>query len=334
MSAQESIPVLSCRDLKVWYPIRRGVFNRVCGHVRAVDGVTLAVSAGETLGVVGESGCGKTTLGRALMGLEAATGGEVAFAGKPLASYGGKEARSMRRQLQMVFQDPYASLDPRMCALEIVTEGLEYNRCYRPGEDRLKAARRLLSEVGLSDEVLYRYPHELSGGQRQRLSIARAISLEPRALICDEPVSAVDVSVQAQVIRLLVQLQKSRHLSCLFISHDLSVVRLMSDRVAVMYLGHIVETGPAAAVLDAPLHPYTQALVSAIPVPGVSDPSRRIVLKGELPSPSNPPPGCPFHPRCPYATEACRRERPVLRGTGTRQVACHRPEATPEEAAP
>jgi len=309
---KEDAPILSCRDLRVWFPIRRGILNRIHGYVRAVDGVTLALRQGETLGLVGESGCGKTTLGRALLGLEQSTGGSVEYRGLPAGRCSRKELRLLRRDYQMVFQDPYSSLDPRMSAMELITEGLEYHRAYRPGETRLTAATRLLREVGLNEEVLYRYPHELSGGQRQRLSIARAISTEPKALVCDEPVSALDVSVQSQIIRLLVELQRSRGLSCLFISHDLGIVRLISERIAVMYLGHIVELGTAEEVLSASRHPYTAALVSAIPVPGISDPSKRIVLQGELPSPSNPPSGCPFHPRCPYATEQCRKEAPTL----------------------
>ncbi len=327
--------MLACRDLKVWYPIRRGILNRVAGHVRAVDGVSLSLPPGETLGLVGESGCGKTTLGRALVGLEKPTAGAVEWNGVPFDSLKGKERRHARRNLQMVFQDPFSSLDPRMSALEIVTEGLEAYHLYKPGESRREAALRLLQEVGLGQEALYRYPHEFSGGQRQRLSIARALALEPEVLVCDEPVSALDVSVQAQVIRLLAELQRKRGLSYLFISHDLSVVRLLARRVAVMYLGRVVEEGDAREVLVNPLHPYTQALVSAIPVPGKSDPSRRILLQGELPSPSHPPRGCPFHTRCPRAIPQCRECRPELAAVegGTRKVACVRVSAGKESSA-
>ncbi len=318
--------MLACRDLKVWYPIRRGILNRVAGHVRAVDGVSLSLKPGETLGLVGESGCGKTTLGRALVGLEKPTDGAVEWNGVPFDALKGEQRRHARRNLQMVFQDPFSSLDPRMSALEIVTEGLEAYHLYKPGESRQDAALRLLKEVGLGQEALYRYPHEFSGGQRQRLSIARALALEPEVLVCDEPVSALDVSVQAQVIRLLAELQESRGLSYLFISHDLSVVRLLAQRVAVMYLGRVVEEGDAGQVLVNPLHPYTQALVSAIPIPGKSDPTKRILLQGELPSPSHPPKGCPFHTRCPYAAPQCRECRPELASVedGSRKVACSR----------
>ncbi len=324
--------MLSCTDLRVWYPIRRGVFQRVTGHVHAVDGVSLRLAPGETLGLVGESGCGKTTLGRTLVGLEKPTAGQVFWEGKPLDALPKAERRDVRRNLQMIFQDPFSSLDPRMSAMELVTEGLQVHGLYLPGESRQEAAARLMKEVGLEPETMFRYPHEFSGGQRQRLSIARAISLEPKVVVCDEPVSALDVSVQAQVIRLLAQLQKSRGLSYLFISHDLSVVRLLARRVAVMYLGRVVEEGLAQEVLQAPRHPYTQALVSAIPVPGKSSRDQRILLKGELPSPSHPPVGCPFHPRCPYAQERCARECPPLAPAGPqRTLACWR---TPERISP
>ncbi|MCQ2397401.1 MAG: ATP-binding cassette domain-containing protein, partial [Lentisphaeria bacterium] len=278
--------MLSCRDLKVWFPIRSGIFNRVVGHVRAVDGVSLEIPRGQTLGLVGESGCGKTTLGRALIGLETPTGGCVELDGTPVANLKGDAKRKARRNLQMIFQDPFASLDPRMSVMELVTEGLETYGLYKEGESREEAAARLMREVGLEPEGMFRYPHEFSGGQRQRISIARAISLEPDYIVCDEPVSALDVSVQAQVIRLLAELREKHSLSYLFISHDLSVVRLIAQKVAVMYLGHIVEFGNARDVLTAPMHPYSQALVSAIPVPGKSDRTNRIILKGELPSPS------------------------------------------------
>ncbi len=319
--------MLSCTNLKVWYPIRRGVLNRVCGYVRAVDGVSLEIHPGETVGLVGESGCGKTTLGRALVGLEESTDGTIEYDGASLTALKGNARRDARRNLQMVFQDPFASLDPRMSAMELVTEGLETHGLYKNGESREEAAARLMREVGLEPETMFRYPHEFSGGQRQRISIARAISLEPKYIVCDEPVSALDVSVQSQVIRLLAELRAKHNLSYLFISHDLSVVRLIAQRVAVMYLGHIVEQGDAKQVLTQPVHPYTQALVSAIPVPGKSDRSKRILLAGEPPSPANPPAGCPFHTRCPKATPRCAQEMPALSlrpqaDDPTRLVAC------------
>lgn len=318
--------MLSCKDLKVWFPIRSGILNRVVGHVRAVDGVSLEIPRGQTVGLVGESGCGKTTLGRALIGLEAPTGGSVELDGVAVTSLKGDAKKKARRNLQMIFQDPFASLDPRMSVMELVTEGLETYGLYRNGESREEAAARLMREVGLEPEGMFRYPHEFSGGQRQRISIARAISLEPDYIVCDEPVSALDVSVQAQVIRLLAELREKHNLSYLFISHDLSVVRLIAQKVAVMYLGHIVEFGNARDVLTAPMHPYTQALVSAIPVPGKSDRTKRILLQGELPSPSNPPAGCPFHTRCPKACEDCKKALPILAPCGApdRLVACHK----------
>lgn len=321
--------MLACKDLKVWFPIRRGILNRVAGHVRAVDGVSLEIPRGQTVGLVGESGCGKTTLGRALIGLEKTTGGVVELDGTPVAGLKGDAKRKARRNLQMIFQDPFASLDPRMSVMELITEGLETYRLYKEGESRVDAAARLMREVGLEPEGMFRYPHEFSGGQRQRISIARAISLEPEYIVCDEPVSALDVSVQAQVIRLLAELREKHGLSYLFISHDLSVVRLIAQKVAVMYLGHIVEFGNARDVLTAPMHPYTQALVSAIPVPGKSNRTKRIILPGELPSPSNPPPGCPFHTRCLKACEECKKTLPLLTPCGPeRLVACHKSEIT------
>ena len=300
--------ILEISNLKVWFPIRKGILNRVVAHVRAVDGVSLAVHAGETLGLVGESGCGKSTLGRAILGLSPITSGDIFFEGRSVASLNGQELREMRQHCQMVFQDPYSSLNPRMAVLDILTEAMVYHGLVK-GREREAAALQLLAEVGLSRDCLHRYPHEFSGGQRQRLSIARALSLQPRFVVCDEPVSALDVSVQAQVINLLMDLRERRTLSYLFISHDLSVVRLISQRVAVMYLGRIVELGETRAVMDSPLHPYTQALLSAVPRPGKAR-QERIVLKGEQPSPANPPGGCPFHPRCPHAMERCAKEVP------------------------
>lgn len=300
--------MIECRELKIWYPVRSGILNRVRTYIRAVDGVSLAIGAGETLGLVGESGCGKTTLGRAFAGLERPVAGELLFQGEKM-DFSGAAGRKRRREIQMIFQDPFSSLDPRMCAMDIVTEGLPGLK----GEEKRQRAAALLEEVGLPPEALLRYPHEFSGGQRQRLSIARALACRPRFVVCDEPVSALDVSVQAQNIRLLVDLREKYALSYLFISHDLSVVRLLAQRVAVMYLGHIVETGGVDEVFREPQHPYTQALLAAIPVPGAPRQSGRIVLQGEVPSPGSPPSGCPFRTRCPRSTPECAKNPPALR---------------------
>lgn len=314
-------PLLAIKDLRVWFPIRKGVLNRVAGHVRAVDGVSLAMAKGETLGLVGESGCGKTTLGRAILGLEHARSGSIRFAGQELNGMAEKEHRLLRRRCQMIFQDPYSSLNPRMTAMDLITEGLAFHGLLA-GRSREEAAAELMHEVGLDRDGIFRYPHEFSGGQRQRLSIARALSLQPDFIVCDEPVSALDVSVQAQVINLLLDLRAKHQLSYLFISHDLSVVRLIAQRVAVMYLGHIIECGSCADILDAPLHPYTQALISAVPTPG-KDRRQRTVLTGEMPSPAAPPPGCPFHPRCPQAMPLCRTTMPAESSIGNHSVRCH-----------
>ncbi len=306
-------PLISIDDIKVWFPIRKGVFNRVVGNVRAVDGVSLDIMPGETMGLVGESGCGKTTIGRAIIGLQPVTSGRILFKGEDISQLGHDEHQRFCRSCQMVFQDPYSSLNPRMTVLDIITEAMVYHGLISSREREGKALE-LLAEVGMGRDALNRYPHEFSGGQRQRISIARALSLNPRFIVCDEPVSALDVSVQAQVINLLMDLREKHSLSYLFISHDLSVVRLISQRVAVMYLGHIVEIGKAEEVLEKPLHPYTQALLSAVPRPG-KNVEERIILKGELPSPANPPTGCPFHPRCPYATDKCKTTLPPFVGT-------------------
>jgi len=285
-----------------------------------VDGVSFDVARGETLGLVGESGCGKTTLGRTVVRLEKATAGSVRLDGEELLALPERKLRPIRKRVQMVFQDPFSCLNPRMTAMTIVTEGLRQHGML--DGDPADVAARLLGEVGLDRDALYRYPHEFSGGQRQRLSIARALSLQPDFIVCDEPVSALDVSVQAQVINLLLDLREKYRLSYLFISHDLSVVRLISHRVAVMYMGKIVETGPAEAVISDPQHPYTQALVSAIPIPGRKK-KKRILLEGDLPSPINPPAGCRFHTRCPRAMEKCARVEPQTHVQGKRRVQCH-----------
>jgi len=303
-------PLLEVRNLRTWFPIRRGVFTRTIGHVKAVDDVTLRVARGETLGLVGESGCGKTTLGRTLVGLERARAGTIRFAGEEITGARSDTLRAVRRRMQMVFQDPFESLNPRMTAMDIVTEG-KRQAGLLARSDCEQEARALMNEVGLDANAIFRYPHEFSGGQRQRISVARALSVQPEFIICDEAVSALDVSIQAQIINLLMDLKAQRGLSYLFISHDLSVVRHISDRIAVMYLGRLVELGSAESVMERPLHPYTRALISAVPIPRVEK-KQRIVLEGDVPSPSNPPPGCRFHTRCPHAVDACRQTVPEL----------------------
>jgi len=324
-------PLLDIRNLSTAFPIRRGVFSRTIGHVRAVNEVSLSIGHGETLGLVGESGCGKTTLARTLLLLEKAQAGTIQFDGIELTTASKNTIRGLRRRMQVVFQDPYESLNPRMTVMEIVTEGLlAHGRIRR--RDMEETAANLLAETGLGSEMLHRYPHEFSGGQRQRISIARAIALKPDLILCDEAVSALDVSIQSQILNLLMDLRERHGLSYLFISHDLSVVRHIADRVAVMYLGRIVETGTAEAIMEQPRHPYTRALIAAIPKAGGPRRDKPLRLPGDVPSPANPPPGCPFHPRCPFAQDRCRRERPILapcgnepgEGTIRREVACLR----------
>lgn len=313
-------PLVDIRNLKTWYPVKRGVFARTVGYVKAVDGVTLAIAKGQTLGLVGESGCGKTTLGRSILGLEEIHEGEIFFDGKNLAGLTGKRLRDVKRRMQMVFQDPLSSLNPRMSVLESVTEGMKAFKMMSPKECDDQGLS-LLREVGMSGDALYRYPHEFSGGQCQRISIARALSMQPDFIVCDEAVSALDVSVQAQVVNLLIDLQEKYGLSYLFISHDLSVVSHIADRIAVMYLGKVVEYGDVSGIIHAPRHPYTQALINAVPVPGKS--GIKDVIQGETPSPIAPPSGCAFHPRCPEAQNVCKREIPVLKDVGGGRVSCH-----------
>jgi oligopeptide/dipeptide ABC transporter ATP-binding protein len=308
-------PLLEVRDLHKHYPVRGGVFSRTVGTVRAVAGVSLSVHAGQTLGLVGESGCGKSTLGRTLMRLEEPTSGQVLFDGQDLAQARGAALFKLRREVQMVFQDPYSSLNPRLTVGEIVREPLVVHGIGSPAE-QLARVRELLATVGLGADALQRYPSEFSGGQRQRIGVARALSLDPRLVIADEPVSALDVSVQSQVLNLMVQLQRDRGLAYVFISHDLSVVEHVSDVVAIMYLGRIVEMGPVRAIFDRPAHPYTRALMQAIPG---GDPRQRrasVPLSGEAPSPMAVLPGCAFASRCPFAQEACRQAVPQLEPLG------------------
>jgi len=319
------VPVLEVRELRKYFPQRGGWRGQVQHHVHAVDGVSFSLGRGRTLGLVGESGCGKSTLGRAILQLQPPTAGEVLLNGRRIDRLSHAALLPLRRDMQIIFQDPFASLSPRRTVAQIIREPLEVHRIGTPAE-RLQRVEELLAVVGMRTNALNRYPHEFSGGQRQRIGIARALALNPQFIVADEPVSALDVSVQSQILNLIAELKREHNISFLFISHDLAVIQHVSDEIAVMYLGRIVEQAEAAQIYENPQHPYTKALLSAIPVPDPTRKSKRIVLEGDLPSPLNPPAGCPFHTRCPIATAQCASELPGLArltDSDTHRVACH-----------
>jgi peptide/nickel transport system ATP-binding protein len=319
-------PLLELDELRVWFPIKSGVFlDRHVGDVKAVDGVSLAIPRGETLGLVGESGCGKSTVGRAMLRLYDPTSGRIRFDGQDITDLSESQLQSLRRRMQMVFQDPYASLNPRHSVGKMVSEPLQVHHIASGDEARIRV-RELLEVVGLPADAASRYPHEFSGGQRQRIGLARALALNPELVVCDEPVSALDVSIQAQIVNLLEELQVEFGLTYVFIAHDLAVVRHISDRIAVMYLGKIVEIASSDDLYERPQHPYTIALLSAIPIPDPEVERNRSAIRipGDLPSPANPPSGCRFHTRCPWVQPTrCRDEEPLLRDVGGHEVACH-----------
>ena len=327
----EERPLLEVRDLRTWFPVRTGVLSRTTGWVRAVDGVDLSIRRGETLGLVGESGCGKSTLGRSILRLVEPTGGQVLFKGRDVLSLGTVALRRMRREMAMIFQDPFASLDPRQSVGEILGEVLQIHGLARSHRERQARIAELLHLVGLSPTHADRYPHEFSGGQRQRIGIARALAVDPSFIVCDEPISALDVSIQAQVINLLERLQEQLGLTYLFIAHDLSVVKHISDRIAVMYVGKVVEISPAHELYRDPRHPYTASLLSAIPIPdpGIEKGRERIILKGDVASPVNPPSGCRFRTRCFNAQPRCAESEPPLDtvSLGDHRAACYFPMA-------
>lgn len=317
-------PLLEVKNLKQYFPIKGGLLGRTVNHVKAVDDISFEVFEGETVSIVGESGCGKSTTGRAILRLDEPTAGEVNFDGENLLSLNKSKMRKKRKDLQIIFQDPYASLNPRQTVSQIIEEVFEIQNLV-PRKDRRQKVIELLETVGIGSHQIDRYPHEFSGGQRQRIGIARALSVDPKLIICDEAVSALDVSIQAQVLNLLKELQRKFQLTYLFISHDLGVVRHISDRIIVMYLGKIVEISETNSLFENPQHPYTRALLSAIPSMNFEEEKKeRIILKGDVPSPIDPPQGCRFHTRCPYAMDRCKKEEPVLNPvSGVHQVACH-----------
>jgi oligopeptide/dipeptide ABC transporter ATP-binding protein len=319
-------PLLEVKGLKKYFPLKKGIFAKKAGYVRAVDGLDFFVRRGETLGIVGESGCGKSTAGQLILRLLDETEGEIWFEDRDLTKLNKEEIRKMRRDLQIIFQDPFASLNPRMKVEDIIAEPLKVHGLYKGAELKQKVAE-LLEVVGLGPHHASRHPHEFSGGQRQRIGIARALALKPKLIVCDEPVSALDVSIQSQILNLLKKLQKEFQLTYIFIAHGLPAVKHISDRIAVMYLGKIVELADCDALFDHPMHPYTEALISAVPIPDPTQRKARIVLQGDLPSPSNPPSGCNFHTRCPYVQEICRQTEPPLQQvTEVHYSACHFPD--------
>ncbi|OOB79727.1 MAG: peptide ABC transporter substrate-binding protein [Epulopiscium sp. Nele67-Bin002] len=315
--------ILKVDNLKKYFPIKGGLLQKVVGHVKAVDGISFEVKPGSTFGLVGESGCGKTTVGRTLLRLHENNGGSVIFDNKDIFKLNSKELRNIRPEIQLIFQDPYSSLSPKMPVGEIIGEAVREHKLVPEAELR-GYVMQVMRECGLQDHHIDRYPHEFSGGQRQRICIARAIALKPKVVVCDEPVSALDVSIQAQVINLLMDLQKDRNISYVFISHDLSVVEHISDEVGVMYLGNLVEKAPKTEIFKNPMHPYTKALFSAIPTPDPTVKMNRIVLQGDIPSPANPPSGCKFHTRCRECMEVCKTTAPQYKNHGNDHfVACH-----------
>ena len=316
--------LLQVKGLTKYFPIKGGLLSREVGRVHAVDGVSLSIAAGETLGMVGESGCGKSTTGRCILRLIEPSAGEVRFNGQDVTAMNPQALRQVRRDMQIIFQDPFASLNPRMSVEAIIGEALTIHKLTKSPSEYQARVVNLLETVGLNADRMRRFPHEFSGGQRQRIGIARALAVSPKLIVCDEPVSALDVSIQAQVINLLEDLQAKMGLTYLFIAHDLSVVEHISNRVAVMYLGRVVEIAPSRDLYTRPKHPYTEALLSAVPIPDPKAKKQRIVLTGDVPNPVNRPTGCHFHPRCPKATERCKVEEPVLKNVGTlHQAACH-----------
>lgn len=326
MTEERKTPLLEVRDLKKWFPAKKSPFSREKIFIKAVDGVSFTLNEGETLGVVGESGCGKSTMGRSVLRLLEPTGGQVIYKGVDYTALKDNELRDSRKELQIIFQDPYASLDPRMTIGDIIAEPLDI-QLKLSAKERMERVLQTMDRAGLNTRFVNRYPHEFSGGQRQRIGIARAIALNPKIMVCDEPVSALDVSIQAQVINLLMDLQKEMGMAYIFISHDLSVIKHISDRVAVMYLGHLVEIADKKDIYAHPMHPYTVALLSAIPVPDRKHKKEKIVLEGDLPSPANPPSGCVFHTRCYKAQDICKTEVPELKDCGNGHCcACHFPE--------